>query len=253
MDTARTVAQIKALLADNATGAISPQDVRDLVESIVDPVAGGGFDRPNLDADMLFILRDVSGATQLSRLYELNYPASSFALQSSCINGKSYISELQLSAWAGTETTRTLFDPSGWIRASSYVSSWWSGTFPAYTILELPPGRYRWFARLIYALVAGGAPATTDAWFISLGDVDDPGALGGDEVSYAGNIVIPTAFAASSSFPGLMSGGKAESVFSGDLVTFANDGIRRFVPVMQASLAAPVHLETMHLQIARFA
>jgi hypothetical protein len=44
-DTARTVAQIKALFADNTTGEISPQDMRDFVESIMRPVQGGGFDR----------------------------------------------------------------------------------------------------------------------------------------------------------------------------------------------------------------
>lgn len=42
-DTARTLAEVKALLADNTTGQISAQDMRDVVESIVDPVAGGGF------------------------------------------------------------------------------------------------------------------------------------------------------------------------------------------------------------------
>jgi hypothetical protein len=42
-DTARTLTAIKTLLADNANGAISPQDVRDGIESIVNPVVGGGF------------------------------------------------------------------------------------------------------------------------------------------------------------------------------------------------------------------
>jgi hypothetical protein len=43
-DTARTLAAIKALLADNTTKDISPQDVRDLVESLANPVRGGGLE-----------------------------------------------------------------------------------------------------------------------------------------------------------------------------------------------------------------
>lgn len=45
-DTARTLAQIKTLLGDNNTGQISPQDMRDVVESIVDPVPGGLAEHP---------------------------------------------------------------------------------------------------------------------------------------------------------------------------------------------------------------
>lgn len=45
VDTPRTLAEVKALLADNTTGDISPQDLRDLVESIADPVLEGGLDR----------------------------------------------------------------------------------------------------------------------------------------------------------------------------------------------------------------
>jgi hypothetical protein len=43
VDTPRTLAQVQALLADNASGNISPQDIRDMVMSIADPTPGGGF------------------------------------------------------------------------------------------------------------------------------------------------------------------------------------------------------------------
>lgn len=42
-DTARTLAEIKTLLANNSTGAISAQDLRDVVESIAHPLEGEGF------------------------------------------------------------------------------------------------------------------------------------------------------------------------------------------------------------------
>jgi len=44
-DTSRTLAQIKALLGDNNSGEISPQDLRDAIESIVKPVIDGDFDK----------------------------------------------------------------------------------------------------------------------------------------------------------------------------------------------------------------
>lgn len=57
VDTARTKAALQTLLADNTSGDISPQDLRDLMESISAPVDGGGFhqhyspDRPPLSPD----------------------------------------------------------------------------------------------------------------------------------------------------------------------------------------------------------
>lgn len=44
-DTARTLSAILTLLADNSSGDISAQDVRDLAQSIANPVPAGGFDR----------------------------------------------------------------------------------------------------------------------------------------------------------------------------------------------------------------
>lgn len=43
-NTAGTLAQVMALLADNTTGQISPQDLRDAIQSIATPVSGGGLE-----------------------------------------------------------------------------------------------------------------------------------------------------------------------------------------------------------------
>lgn len=43
-DTSRTVEELKALLAENTSGNISSQTMRDVVESIANPVPGGGFE-----------------------------------------------------------------------------------------------------------------------------------------------------------------------------------------------------------------
>lgn len=43
-DTPRTHAEIQALFANNTSGQISPQDLRDFVESVANPVSGGGFE-----------------------------------------------------------------------------------------------------------------------------------------------------------------------------------------------------------------
>lgn len=40
-DTPRTVSELKTIFASNASGDISAQDMRDLVESLANPVAGG--------------------------------------------------------------------------------------------------------------------------------------------------------------------------------------------------------------------
>lgn len=42
-DTARTLAALQALLPDNTTHLISPQDLRDFMQSVATPVVGGGF------------------------------------------------------------------------------------------------------------------------------------------------------------------------------------------------------------------
>jgi len=69
-DTARTLSAIKELLADNTTGQISPQDVRDAIESIANPIAGGGFDRPVnvLLADWTLAVASGSGAAVSAKL-----------------------------------------------------------------------------------------------------------------------------------------------------------------------------------------
>lgn len=42
-DTPRTWAELQTLFADNASGAISPQDLRDGFASVAQPIVGGGF------------------------------------------------------------------------------------------------------------------------------------------------------------------------------------------------------------------
>jgi hypothetical protein len=241
-DTPRTQAELLTDFADQQNHGITAQKMRNFV------VSTGNVD---LDADVLFVQRDVAGNTQLSALYELDFPLTA-PTATTCVNGKTYFSALDLSAWSGTETTRELFNPTDWVRSTSYASDWWSGTFPAYTVLELPPGRYRWFLKLIYAISGGGAPAGNSYVVAYLENVDDPSDSGGAEVANAGNIVAPVSFQASQTTPAVFSQ-KAEAVFSGDFMNLTNDGIRRVIPNFFLSAAVAMKFETFELQVMKVA
>jgi hypothetical protein len=108
-DTARTLAAVKALFADNGAGAISAQDARDLIESIVNPVAGGGFDLPSATLSAVKYLAPVSIPT-----------------------GQTPI------AW----TPDFAADPSVILGASGFTSVYQGQTYPAASWVDLPWGNY---------------------------------------------------------------------------------------------------------------
>lgn len=62
-DTPRTWAELQTLFADNASGAISPQDLRDGFASLADPVTDSGFDSvaPPLHMRRMTYLRNNAG------------------------------------------------------------------------------------------------------------------------------------------------------------------------------------------------
>jgi len=120
-DTARTLAAIQALFADNSTGGISAQDLRDAMQSVATPVIGGGFDS---DPTNWELLASWSGADQ-SIAENVIVPVT-------------------------FDTTR---DPQSWAGASPLASDYLFGnpTFPAGSWFTLPRGYYSWFARGFWA------------------------------------------------------------------------------------------------------
>ena len=118
-DTPRTLAQIKAMFANNSTGDISEQDMRDFVESLVNPVTGGGFEErvsqayPGCDA----VVGRYNGAGQVvPNGYGASVP------------------------WTPGGPLDVLYDPSGLIQTDSYFSDYWGFTFPPYSWAKLPQG-----------------------------------------------------------------------------------------------------------------
>lgn len=116
-DTPRTLAEVKALLADNTSQNISPQDLRDLVESIVDPVADGGF--PQVPSAM--------------------YPAHDATWQRYDAGGIQSIASGYAGAPANVGTVDKSWDPYGLFQHTTYVGA--NGqTYQPWGWAILPPG-----------------------------------------------------------------------------------------------------------------
>lgn len=138
-DTARTVAALKALLADNTTGSISAQDVRDVVESIVSPVLRGGFAQPYRPEP----LRDryaVFAFTPDPGNY-LTLPATGSGAWST------EAMVLPLAPATPGFVTAWSFDPQGWYDPDYFLDgsdprNTWQVTYPAGSAVMLPPGAY---------------------------------------------------------------------------------------------------------------
>ena len=124
-DTPRTLAAIKALLADNATQAISAQDLRDAIESIANPLPRGGFIE-SADRGQIF----ESSALTFSPNPILTVPSSNSGTR------------INLATGDGAALT-DFYDPQGWIGVGSYVSASYSETLASGTYVRLPPGFYR--------------------------------------------------------------------------------------------------------------
>ena len=99
-DTARTLAQIKTLLADNTSGAISPQDIRDMLASLINPTAGSGF--PERPSD--------------------RYPADDATWQRYDAGGIQSVASGFPGSPADVGTPDGLWDPSGLFQTGSYVA-----------------------------------------------------------------------------------------------------------------------------------
>jgi hypothetical protein len=145
-DRARPLARIKALLADNTSGNISPQDMRDTVESIVNPVVGGGFDNPPSQ-----LVTGLSGDPTLPlSLGDMKYTAVTYL----------------------TPTVRQ--DPGGWFRSTPFESDY-GVTQDAW--LALPPGIFLWsmYANFVPGQQKLDSPDTVlDGWFSYLDGFGGP-------------------------------------------------------------------------------
>lgn len=136
VDTARTKAAITALLADNSSGAISPQDLRDALESIVSPVAGGGF-----------------GAVDERFLHSYIYTPSTVTNYVWASGGVLLEAAADFTADGFYVFNLTggpvEYDP-GWIDPNPYADTetFWDCIFPANTTLVLPAGVYQWTFRI---------------------------------------------------------------------------------------------------------
>jgi hypothetical protein len=143
-DTARSLAAIKALLADNSTAQISPQDLRDVVESIANPIPGGGF-----DADLT-----------------MDYFASSHLPGLTLPGGGSPWGETKMLSMGSTTNLNGLIDPSGWLgtsftSAASDPDNAWSVDIAARDAVLLPRGLYR--AEWFFGFTAGIPESFTNA------------------------------------------------------------------------------------------
>ena len=135
-DTARTLAAVKALLADNTSGAISPQDIRDFLESIVDPTPGGGFG----SVEERF-LRTYCFPPAVPVMYHSTGSGTPVLVTELDTDGGYYLFDLD----AGLVS----IDP-GWINRSPLPDTLdWVGTLPAKTTLgPMPVGIYSWTMRI---------------------------------------------------------------------------------------------------------
>lgn len=66
VDTPRTFAELKNIFANNMTRRIHPQGIRDLIESIVNPIPGGGMELGHLDKTQAFSLYVVGQSIPLA-------------------------------------------------------------------------------------------------------------------------------------------------------------------------------------------
>jgi len=123
VDTARTLAAIKALLADNTVGAISAQDLRDVIESVVDPVPAGGF--PGVGSRM-------QAFYTYSGIISQSLPAGTQAKLPLGANNPGYANNGDPEGWA--ENTYALL--------GSDPESTWGVDIVAGDALLLPPGMY---------------------------------------------------------------------------------------------------------------
>lgn len=129
VDTARTKAEIMALLANNASYDISPQDLRDALESIVNPAVGSGFPRlPSSEERFMF--------------YSISNPAVSVIQGAASADP----SELLLNQASARAQDGYFSDESGWVNDEVIptIVDWAGHTdgIPIGRALVLPRGTY---------------------------------------------------------------------------------------------------------------
>jgi len=113
-DTPRTVSELKSLFADNSTGEISAQDLRDFVESVAEPVD-----------------------TKLGQYVVARF---NIGAQNAADNTNTYIE-------ANLDTPPAADDPEGWFGSGTYDSpDYWGESFAEGRWWSLPEGTYAVFA-----------------------------------------------------------------------------------------------------------
>lgn len=154
-DTPRTEAELLAIFADQNSGAIEPQDMRDMVESVVSPVAGGGLGvAVGSDEVALSLVTTPGGSTFAD-------PTHTFSLPS------------------GAATPLPMgvrSDPRGWVIGSSFASVYQGFTIPADCAVQLPQGIYLGSSDIIFHT----SPAAVRFWWDWTEDVSAADAVYGN-------------------------------------------------------------------------
>jgi hypothetical protein len=143
-DTPRTLAQIKAAFANNSTGDISEQDMRDFVESLVNPVAGGGMEVPQ---PTFISVRQRNGfGLQLAGQFDL-YGMDPLDDLAVLPHAGAWI-RTAMTPQAGDNIYSDVFDAEGWLYPQEWEDPYFGSTDAPNTLLSLPAGNY------IYATAA---------------------------------------------------------------------------------------------------
>ena len=123
-DTARTLAELKTLLADNATQAISAQDLRDAIESVAVPIEGSGFGSIGAGFDQVFFGDAIGGGSSPTIATATNYRLPFVHSAQDVVDGY-------------------FFDPQGWLQSTALDPAFaFPLPVPAYSYLLLPAGTY---------------------------------------------------------------------------------------------------------------
>jgi hypothetical protein len=141
-DTARTLAEVKALLADNSGRNISAQDMRDVVESLANPIVDGGMEHP-IQHFISYRLRDVG--TQLEGMYSVY---DSVVDDLTVVPHAGAWLKWKLDAQVGDNPGGGFEDPNGWLVSEQWDDEYWGVVDPPHTLVELPPGFYTYYLGL---------------------------------------------------------------------------------------------------------
>jgi len=193
-DTPRTLSAILALLADNSSSAISPQDLRDALVSLIEPVPAGGFPGAAVGTDEVALSLVANG--------DFSHNSNRYHLPS---GGDPWL------------PMGVRHDPQGWVVAASYTAPYSGGTVPANSSVLLPPGIYM----IGTDIVQPGSPARLSFRFDWVDDPTVDPVYGGSAAFY------PPSFGLQDNQPAAASlGDYVESGFYRQTQTMYDEGIR---------------------------